>query len=77
MGVLGPLMEGACPIHIQAMIDRLGGLKEDSPILHTQNIGEATEVLNDELKDARRDIRRAISSNVNQCNEANPSWESS
>jgi hypothetical protein len=75
---LKPLMEGACPTHIQAMIDHLGGLKEDSRILHTQNIGEATEVLNDELKDARRDIRRVTSTNVSQWiaqyNEANPSW---
>ncbi|KAG7531007.1 hypothetical protein FFLO_04618 [Filobasidium floriforme] len=75
---LNPLMEVACPTHIQAMIDHLDGLKEDSPILLTQNIGEATEVLNDALKDARRDIRRAISSNVSQWiaqyNEANPSW---
>jgi hypothetical protein len=72
-----PVMEGACPTHIQAVIDHLDGLKEDSPILHTQNIGEAIEVLNDELKDARRDIRRAISSDVSQWiaqyNEANPS----
>ena len=74
---LKPLMEGACPTHIQAMIDHLDGLKEDSPILHTQSIGEATEVLNNELKDSRRDIRRAISSDVSQWiaqyNEANPS----
>lgn len=59
------------------MIGHLNGLKRDSPILHTQNPGEATEVLNDELKDARRDIRRAISSDVSQWiaqyNEANPS----
>jgi hypothetical protein len=74
---LKPLMEVACPTHIQAMINHLDGLKEDSPILHTQNIGEATEVLNDALKDGRRDIRRAISSNVSQWiaqyNEASPS----
>jgi hypothetical protein len=69
-------MEGACPTHIQAIIDHLDGLKGDSPILHTLNTGEATEVLNAELRGARRLIIRAISSEVSewiaQYNEANP-----
>jgi hypothetical protein len=72
-----PVMEGACPTHIQAVIDHLDGLKEDSPILHTQNIGEAIEVLNDELKDARRDIRRAISWSVDRAVQRSESIEQS